>query len=310
MISSLRLLLVFCLGVVDPINGFVPKSLATATFRELYPSRRNSVIRTVVQHGQASIPLEVTIKNPRYDKTFKSVFGEDTGRTVSFLNSVLALQDPIVEASFIEPLQTEHGDRKIRLDVIVRAKCASGIGIIFDIELQKGHEPAFEKRWVYYLARELSSESEKMNTAISTMSDDNEKKRARESFYKDISLIQSVIIMDFDGANHLMNTDDIVVNWSIAESKSHKVASHLLSWSFISLPRFETSLSTRGAGLDFTGDPASAWLYLLTRNADTKILLTPELTANDESIWGAYCHLSSLKDIDTEELDVDTQLKS
>jgi predicted transposase/invertase (TIGR01784 family) len=109
--------------------------------------------------------------------------------------------------------------------------------------------------------------------------------------------VKVIVIADFDSPQlqmELKNSTDVVVDWDICERKSHDVASPLLSWTFLVLPRFSAALSASGNSLDFTGKNLEAWLYLMTRKDCETVRVTKELVANDEAVAQAFYRVSHL----------------
>ena len=85
--------------------------------------------------------LKVKIHDPKYDSTFKILFGESKERTTSFLNAVYNLTGPdeiekieIEFASVIDPEIKDTGKT-----VIFDVKCYDRSGRYFIIEMQKAN---------------------------------------------------------------------------------------------------------------------------------------------------------------------------
>lgn len=224
---------------------------------------------------------KITIRSPHYHMTLQMLFAEEPTRTINFLNSVLRLKYPITSLELTNPYsaatQYEYVTRGLETIECVTANKRFQYFIALDKTIEG--RPGLDD-WVRYDFSSLL---------------------LAKSFQ---SKTKYVILTEEEDPAYLKNKDDIFVQWNIAEATSHEKVSDVLSWTFISLPRFVRSLNlTTGAVPDFTGDPASAWLYLLSREEDTEVIVSPELTANDTSIRDAYYRLANLSDEDLEAIE-------
>jgi hypothetical protein len=117
--------------------------------------------------------------------------------------------------------------------------------------------------------------------------------------------VRVIVITDFDSPQlqmELQNSTDFVVDWGLCELKSRVLASPLMSWTFLVLPRFSAALSASGNSLDFTGKNLEAWLYLMTRKDCEAVRVTKELVANDDAVAQGFYRVSHLKSHETERL--------
>jgi hypothetical protein len=245
--------------------------------------------------------MEARVRDVRYDQTFKILFGEKGAeqRAISFLNAALRLKtdsERIQDIRFLDRSIVSASSRTIYFDVKIQGLCKTYAGHTFVVEMQKHRIPCHTNRWIYYAARELSAIGERLyNSETSSLQgiDANQK-----NFYTGITPVKVIVIADFDShllQKELKNSTDFVVDWDICERKSRDVASPLMSWTFLVLPRFSAGLSASGNSLDFTDKNLEAWLYLMTRPDLETVRVTKELVANDDAIAQGFYRVSHLE---------------
>ncbi len=65
--------------------------------------------------------------------------------------------------------------------------------------------------------------------------------------YRLLEPVKVVMVLDFElTADPLHNAKDIVVHWDITELMTNMLASELLSWTFVVLPRYTDKLCKEG----------------------------------------------------------------
>jgi hypothetical protein len=111
--------------------------------------------------SSAILPFDVTVRDCRYDSTFKILFGEDsaTERTISFVNEVLQLKgDDTIKSIVFLPTEKPgmKTDRTMIFDLKIEASCESHKGERFIIEMRKAGQQQHTNRWVHYGATELA----------------------------------------------------------------------------------------------------------------------------------------------------------
>ena len=253
--------------------------------------------------------MEACVRDARFDQTFKILLGEKGAehRAISFLNAALRLKtdgDRIERIQFLDRSIFAVNNRTIHFDVKIQGLCSTYAGHTFLVEMQKFRIPSHINRWIYYGARELSAIGERLHNASTSQDKDVNQK----NFYTGLTPVKVIVIADFDSPQlqmELKNSTDFVVDWDICERKSHDVASPLLSWTFLVLPRFSAALSASGNSLDFTGKILEAWLYLMTRQDCETVRVTKELVANDESVAQGFYRVSHLTSQETESFHID-----
>ena len=250
--------------------------------------------------------MEACVRDARYDQTFKILFGEEgaESRAISFLNAVLRLNadgDRIKHIQFLDRTQLSLDNRAIHFDLKIRGLCSTHAGHTFVVEMQKFRVPSHINRWIFYAARELSAIGTRLQNAPTPQGKDVDEK----NFYTGLTPVKVIVIADFDSPQlemELQNSTDFVVDWGICELKHHVLASPLMSWTYLVLPRFSAALSASGNSLDFTGKTLDAWLYLMTRDDRETVRVTKELVANDDAVAQGFYRVSHLKSHETESL--------
>jgi predicted transposase/invertase (TIGR01784 family) len=259
------------------------------------------------------LPTKVEVREVKRDTTFKVVFAEPGAepRVISFLNAVFQPESDLDKIKSIRFLGTElpsKQGRHLRFDFKVEGMCETYAGNRFIVEMQKDTGSyAHTNRWIYYGARELVSMGRALHEERNVLRDSQARKQAGRTYYERLKPVRVVTILGFDPYKTLLNQQKNVVYWDICERDSKHIASSLMSWAYVILPRFKETILTAGSlNLDFRNDPLSAWLYLLTREDRTEVEVTPELVANDAALAQAYLRLSQLSD-DEEQRLIDEQ---
>jgi predicted transposase/invertase (TIGR01784 family) len=228
-----------------------------------------------VSYAAYEFPFRAIMRDARFDKTFKIILGENKVRTMSFLNAVLKLSDTerIKEIDFMNVSTAELHNRSISFDVKIEAKCQSYSGHTFIVEMQRLKQIRHLNRWVYYGAKELCKIGEITYARTNSV-----------EFYSSLCPVKVITIMDFEDAE-LKNSEGYLIHWDITERSSKQIASNLLSWTHIILPRFKKDLQgiPPNQRNNFTGKPLEAWLNLFTMKDREEVTVTKEMTA-DESV--------------------------
>lgn len=72
--------------------------------------------------------------------------------------------------------------------------------------------------------------------------DPKKRKIALAKFYEKLLPVKMIVVIDFDSPtsqNELQNqSSDVLVHWEVCELSTHKIASNLVSWTFVLLSRF------------------------------------------------------------------------
>ena len=253
------------------------------------------------------VPFVVKVRDVRYDTSFKLLFGEEGSelRLMSFLNAVLETNDDnkITKIQYLDGTHNSILNRTVHFDVKVQCECENLKGERYIVEMQKARIPGHTNRWVYYGARELHMVGQRNYQEAQAAIGETRTKLYRE-YYKRLSPIKVVTIFDFEiDELEVKNKDNTVVHWDICERDSKEIASPLLSWVFVILPRFLKKLSSQAQEpLNFVGDPLSSWLYLFTRSDYQEVQVTKELVSNDSVIAGAFVRMASLTVEETQRL--------
>ena len=254
------------------------------------------------------LPIEACVRDARFDQTFKVLLGEKGAedRAISFLNAALRLKtdgDRIQRIQFLDRSLVSTDSRTIHFDVKIQGLCSTYAGHTFIVEMQKARISSHINRWIYYGARELSAIGERLHNARARSLQDNDV--PQKNFYASMTPVRVIVITDFDSPQlqmELKNSTDFVVDWGLCELKSHVLASPLMSWTYLVLPRFSAALSASGNSLDFTGKNLEAWLYLMTRKDCEAVRVTKELVANDDAVAQGFYRVSHLKSHEIESL--------
>ncbi len=251
-----------------------------------------------------NLPMQACVRDVvRFDQIFKILLGENGAehRAISFLNAALRLKadgDRIVGIEFLHTSIGSVNNHTIK----IQGLCSTSAGHTFLVEIQKSRIPSFNL-WIYDGARELSAMGERFHNERAGPSRDNDGKQ--KNFYACMTPVKVIVIADFDSPHFqtdVKNSTDFVVDWGLQEMKSHVVASPLLSWTFLVLPRFLAALSASGNCLDFTGRSLEAWLYLMTRKDCEIVQVTKELVANEDAVSQGFHRISHLKSHETASL--------
>ena len=245
------------------------------------------------------------IHDPKYDNTFKILLGERGAepRAISFLNAVLDLDgDKVESVKFVpESLKSVDGlTHAVANGIKIEGVCETTGGKRFIVEIQRIRVAGDSNRWVYYGAQEIVEQGRAYYSSLPDVAKyPKERKTALSKFYKNLYPVKLIAVMDFDtplSRNELQNdSSEVLVHWNIFECSTKKIASNLVSWTFVILPRFLQLLSTRKAN-DFRGDILSAWLYLLTRSENSEIDTSSSITAGDPAIEAGIKRLANLSE--------------
>jgi predicted transposase/invertase (TIGR01784 family) len=251
---------------------------------------------------------DIQVRDVRYDTTFKLLFGEDGCqlRIIDFLNSVLNTSgdDVISEVNFLDVSSLSAHNRTVHFDVKVECECVPLKGQRYIVEMQKARIPAHTNRWIYYSARELEKVGQRNFASAQGLQDGPARAKAHRDHYKLLNPIKVITILNFDVLEEeLKNGSDVVVDWEIRERKSNKVASRLLSWTFVILPRYLKQLESLQSPLNFSGNKLGAWLYLMTRTDKEVVAVTDELVACEKVIAEAFKRMADLSQLETDLLE-------
>jgi hypothetical protein len=221
-------------------------------FKQIHSSLiRSHSVHKPPQVYQPGKSFKARIRDPKYDPNFKILMGEKgaENRIMSFINAVLNLPDNerIMELQYLNPSDEQPDDRNIHFDTTIECTCFTNKGNRFIVEIEKAHVPGHDNRWVYYAGRELIRLGKIQNQLISREKDKTLRKKKRAEFYKNLNSVKLICILNFDTdiSSVLKNKEDVVIHWNITESKNEEIASNLLSWTFVILPRF---LAKNGGG--------------------------------------------------------------
>jgi hypothetical protein len=297
-----------CVRSVLVSNAVAPSLSATSFFhgkRQTIPTYFRYFSTSNSLQPWLHLPMEACVRHALFDATFKSLFGEKGAehRAISFLNAALRLKadgDRIERIQFLDQPIVSINSRYFGIKI--QGMCRTYAGHTFRIEMQKFRNHSLNNRWIFYGARELATNGERLYARAHTLQDNDVDQK---NFYTATTPVKVIVIADFDSPQlqkELNNTTDFVVDWDICERKSHDVASPLLSWTFLVLPRFSAILSASGNRLDFTGKVLEAWLFLMTRNDRETVWVTKELVANDVAVAQAFHRVSHLKSIEIDSL--------
>ena len=246
--------------------------------------------------------MQAVVRDARFDETFKILFGEigAENRAISFLNAVLGHNseaDRIKKIQFLDRSLISVKGRSIHYDIKIQGLCETYSGHSFIIEMQKCRAPSHINRWMYYCARELTAIGKRLYRAANSSSGYGPDALVQKTYYAGLRPVKMIVILDFDSLElqkELENSRDAVVHWKIREDASLRVASNMMSWTYVILPRFSSSLPPSENHLDFTGKVLEAWLYLMTREDSERVLVTKELVANDLALAEGFYRISHL----------------
>lgn len=200
--------------------------------------------------------------------------------------------------SFMNESTPDLHNRSVSFDIKIEAKCLSYSGLIFIVEMQKARQKNHTNRCIFYGARELYKMGG--NKFEGTLSNE---------YYVRLCPVKVITIVDFDVKDDLQNTEDYLVHWDIAERSSTKVASNLLSWTFVVLPQFTKRLAKEPT-TDFTGRPLEAWLNLFTMTDQATVMVTPEMTAHDAPLADGFRRVSQLNKDEIEAIEIDSMAQA
>jgi hypothetical protein len=157
-------------------------------------------------------PFETIVNDPRYDTTFKVLFGQDQERTASLLNSILSprtANERISKLSFLESNRYSYHDRTVMLDVAIQCECETKSGHRYIVGMQKARVSGFTNRWVYYGSRELVHNGQIRNQNLKSAKKGKEEavKNPLRRFYKNLVPVKtSGIVNRITGIGYLVRT--------------------------------------------------------------------------------------------------------
>lgn len=247
-----------------------------------------------------AVPFEAVVRDPKYDTTFKILMGEAGAekRAISFINAVLNLpnDDEVIAIKYLESSDMRTEDRSIHFDVKIECTCETKLGNRFIVEMQKARFKGHTNRWVYYAARELTNIGQTNYQNFLNLPPEN-RKEMNKAYYQKLHPVKVIAILNFDDdvlAQELKDSTNTIIHWNITESKSKEIASDLLSWTYVVLPRFQLPTDPNyPTKLDLRTN-LDAWLYLLTRTDHEKVIVDQNLMDLDESVADGFFRLSHL----------------
>ena len=250
---------------------------------------------------------KLMVHDPKFDTTFKILFGESKERTISFLNAVYNFtgDEAIikVDIEFTNVVDAEIKD--LSRPVIFDIKCYDRSGKYFVIEMQKGTSDNYFERSIYYGSRQLVSAADMLwqNNKEQYESDIEEKGReqainanASAAFFKNIP--PQVRVLSILDHTQFKDCKDYASTYNITRTSDGEIGSEIISWDFIELPKFHTQEPELKTTLD-------RWLYLLKRRESEAVELTENILGTDPGIASAYRRLASLTKEEQESLERD-----
>ena len=224
-------------------------------------------------------------------------------RAVSFINSVLKLDgDKVLSVKFVPEsfYSVDNLSRAIQNDIKIEGLCKTSLGKRFIVEIHRKRVSGDSNHWVYYSSREIVEQGRAYYSSIPDMSTDPKKRKiALAKFYEKLYPVKMIVVMDFDSPtsqNELQNhSSDVLVHWGVCELSTHKIASNLISWTFVVLPRFLKLLSA-GKALNVRDSSLNAWLYLLTRSENSEVDISSSTTADHPEVVEGIKRLANLSE--------------
>ena len=249
---------------------------------------------------------KLMVHDPKFDTTFKVLFGESKERTISFLNAVYNFtgDEAIIKVDIEFTNVVDAEIKGLGRSVIFDIKCYDRSGRYFIIEMQKGTFDGYFERAIYYGARQLISAANILwqDNKEQYESDIEEKGRehainanASASFYKSIPQVRVLSILDY---TQFKDCKDYASSYNIARTSDGEIGSEIISWDFIELPKFHTQEPELKTTMD-------RWLYLLKRRESEVVELTENILGTDSGIASAYRRLASLTKEEQESLERD-----
>jgi hypothetical protein len=265
-----------------------------------YPVRALKEPPTLRKMPFVNLPVNIEMRSACEDVTFKILFGEKGGehRTISFINSILkpaTIQERVVSVQLLPDPLGSVKDRSVHFDVPLACRCATETGKVFILEMQNCAHIRYGNRFFYCCARHFFHNGDIELKRTMAESTEKERIKLRRSFYRDLTPVKIICIMNFDSPNlgHLLgNSEDVVVHWDICERKKHQITNKLQSWTFVVLPRFLKQLNT-SKPKKFE-DRLEAWLFFMTRQEGERVTVTKNLVANSNEIASAFYRISHL----------------
>jgi len=161
-----------------------------------------------------------TFINPLTDFGFKRIFANPkyTNITIAFINSILNLDNPIIEIEF-QNLENPAENYELR-GVIYDILCKDNLGRQFIVELQRAKQEFFIDRSLFYVCRYLNSQLKKGKPEI-----------IKERFK--LLPIYFIGILDFQ----LFNDSDYIRKVNLRDEKCNKI-DDTLNFIFVEIPKF------------------------------------------------------------------------
>jgi hypothetical protein len=251
-----------------------------------------------------TLPQTIVTRDALCDVTFKILFGKGgEHRTTNFINAVLQpvkLQDRVVAVEVLNNMPGFESDGDAHC---VKCMCETVAGNRFMVSLQKIRERTTNlgSQCVYDCARDLCRLQDFNMKRVGADKPDAERASLMNCLYQPVKFI-CIVDTDTDPAINDValsseNVDDVLVHWGICQGKSKQLASDVLSWTYVVLPRFRRRLSKAdpAAAPSFRGDGAlAAWLYLLTRGDGESVRVTADAVVDSFEVADGYRRLSAL----------------
>ena len=191
--------------------------------------------------------------DPKYDLTFKKVFGEHKDLVISFLNALLPLKDG-QEVREVEYLQPEMlPDNPLRKNTIVDVRCKDQQGRQFLVEMQMHWIPDFKQRVLFNSSKAYVSQA------------------VKGVDYSRLAPVYSLNIVNdkaFDG-------DDFFHHFQLAEKGCPDRIIEGIELVFIELPKYRPQVRGHRKMMDL-------WLRFLTEIDESTETVPGEMTSEPE----------------------------
>jgi predicted transposase/invertase (TIGR01784 family) len=232
--------------------------------------------------------------NPKFDITFKRVFGTEKNKKllIGFLNEVLKdqIKTKIKDVTFIPPsLDPELISRK---QSVVDVLCKDDRGVKYIIEMQFSPGRGFEKRAQFYAAKAYI-----------------EQMQAGDKKYVNLKEVIFIAIADY---NIFPKKKHFKSEHVILDRKSHEQDLNMFSFTFINLPKFAkeklpANKSTKEILKSLTLE--EKWYYCLYKAEDTQESDLEDLQGDELIIKEMYHELDKFGWSEEELATYDTQMK-
>ena len=206
--------------------------------------------------------------NPKYDITFKKIFGTEKNKEllINFLNEALKNQidSAIVEVIFLPTIQDpEIASKK---QSIVDVLCKDSTNVQYIIEMQMTEGTGFEERAQYYAAKAYVAQMQSGNKLYSEL--------------------KKVIFIALANYNVFPEKEDYKSEHVILDAKTLENDLKMFSFTFVNLPKFK---QLKKKLKDLTLE--EKWYYFLASAQDTVDADLAELVGEDEIIKQAFAAL-------------------